>query len=110
MLSDQAIEQRGLADIRPSDDGDREAHAVKRWQKPVGSPAPDAISVSAADRAKPSRLMLAVRQAKLPREALPAAAAGRATGIVGQQGLAMSLAPALRPLSGSAAQPVWRRA
>src|SRR5207248_2205722 len=47
-LSDQAIEQRGLADIRPSDDGDRDAHGVQRWQKPAGSPPPGAASVSAS--------------------------------------------------------------
>ena len=111
-LADQAIEQRGLADIRPSDDGDREAHAVERWQKPVGSAGARCDQRVGGGSGKPATPDAARRGRPASRgRLLPAAAAGSGhCGLLGSSGPAMSLAPALRPLSGSAARPVWRRA
>src|SRR5215469_809856 len=94
-LADQAIEQRRLADVRPSDDGDREAHG--QGQRVVDAAlcpaaAMSAISASEADPARrPRRTTASIRAA--------ASAAGQATGpgIAIAPGVALAPGAALAP-------------
>src|SRR5262249_23548364 len=81
-FADQAIEQRRLADVRPSDNGDREAH--DQGQRVVNAalcpaPAMGAISAAEADPAThPRRTAASSRARRWPPAA--ASAAGQAAG------------------------------
>src|SRR5262249_19975850 len=81
-LADQAIEQRRLADVRPSDNGDREAH--DQGQRVVnGALCPaatmSAISAAQVDPARRPRRAAATTQARR-RPPAAASAADQATG------------------------------
>src|SRR5262249_13602884 len=82
-LAGQAIEQGGLADIRPSDNGDREAHDARSGYgcRFYGPPAMEsAISAPGADPAKQPRRATASIQA---RRRLPASVASAADPAIG---------------------------
>src|SRR5262249_54900430 len=100
-LADQAIEQRRLADVRPSDNGDREAH--DQGQRVVNgalcpAAAMSAISAAQADPARrPRRTAASTRARRRPPAAASAAGQGPGAGGAGWAGGATGAGGSIGP-------------